>query len=142
MSPAPKVARDVTQIKRAAPLQQKRAECVWNSDSKDALISYGTQVKVNPEVNCVGTEECTESIAIAYESSVSQSFGTETSISADFWKIMSASVSFSYTHETSESKSVTLTYTSSRPAGSKGYITFQPKYECKLHSPIIWLGTG
>jgi hypothetical protein len=138
MSPAVKVVRDVTGIKRAAPLQQKRADCTWSSEGKESLTSYGTQTRVTPEVDC-GELECTDAITFTYETSTSTTFGVETSVSADFFKIMSASVSFSTDFSQSESRSVSMQYTGSRPAGSTGYVTFSQKYECKSTVYILCL---
>jgi hypothetical protein len=138
MSSAPKAIRNVADIKRAAPLQQKRAECAWNSEGKKAILTYGEQFRVGGDIVC-GKEPCSQEIKFSFESSVSNTFGTETSVSADFWKIMSASVSFSYEHTETESKTTELTYTGGVPANANGFLTFQPRLECMLKVPLQYL---
>ena len=125
--------RDVTQIKRSSPFAEKRAACTYESVDKTAIITYGEQRRVSPVVNC-GAVDCTDSIAISFTQTFSTSFSITTELGATILEVISASVSMSTTWTQETSTTVETAYEGSRPAGSSGYITFQPRLECTYDS--------
>ena len=130
--------RDVTAVKRTAPLDSKRLDrrdCTWSSEGKTSAITYGPQVRFGPVYTCApGTEACSQSVAITYTSSVSNSFGATVSAGVSLFQIISSSVEFTTTYTEEQSTAHSWTHDLSIPAGQKAFLTFRPKIECK-HGP-------
>ncbi|KAF2201914.1 hypothetical protein GQ43DRAFT_17407 [Delitschia confertaspora ATCC 74209] len=126
--------RDVTQIKRSPPFSRpfKRDDCAFkpSNGETNAVITYGQQVRVTSLLDCQSTTECTDGVSFSYSQSTTNTFGVSTELGGSLFEILSASISFSYEHSETEEKSYETTYSGTRPAGSKGYITFTPKMEC------------
>lgn len=138
-------ARDVTAVKRAAPLarvgaknlkhdniakrQQEVDGCTFNPDGAIYPISV-TPVQIVPVSLCTNEDGCevtgTQSMSFSY----SQTWEVGAEIGATILEVVQASVSFSYSEEYGEETSTEVSYAVNIPNGQRGYIAFTPLYEC------------
>lgn len=128
------VVRDVTAVKRASPFHRlHKRDCGFelSGDDKSTTVKYGDQRKITNEVICEADVDCTDGVEISYSESVTNTFGVEASLGGELFKALSLSVSFTYEYSIEKGTEFTGKYDGARPKGSRGYITFTPKIECK-----------
>jgi hypothetical protein len=128
--PAPAAPRDVTAVKKSNIFQTRQEECVWNSPGVRRGVG-ATQILTN-SLSCPATnaESCPNDVTVSLSVSSTNTFGVSTEVSASFFEIVSASVSFSYEYSYTEETSYSTTYGVNISPGSSGYLTFTPELEC------------
>lgn len=89
-------------------------------------LSRGAQQIISETISCPagGVEAaCTFTETTSVTTGTTTSFGVTTEAGVDFFKILTASVSFSTEYTYEESKSVSEAYTITVPAGQTGVMT-------------------
>lgn len=127
-------ARDVTAIKRTWPLERanNKRDCTFSGSGK-ALTTFAAPVKAGgSDVTCPGNSECTNEVKVSYTASSTNAFGVSAEVGDSLFEVVSISVSFSYEHSEAVGTGYEHTYSTSRPAGSSGYITFAQRLECEF----------
>lgn len=131
--PAP--ARDVTLVKRSAPLisrlSTRQDECTFEPDG-NPYNSRGAQQPLGNTQTCLATanQDCEFQYSRGYTRGSSQTFGASAEASVSLFEIISASVSFSYDYTYEESRNVVYTHTQKVPPGVTGYATYTELLEC------------
>jgi len=136
---------DPVAIKRKAPLELlgRSDECKWNGldDSEEPYLKQLGQYRVGPFTPCETEGGCDgREITLSYSSTVSETFGMESGVSATLFEVVSVSMSFSYSEETAEEKGYEFTYKYSVPEGARGYVAWNPLGECTSRSLTKYLG--
>jgi len=136
------VTRDVTQVKRAAPMERRveaRDDCAFTKTDSKIKTLYGPQEKASAQMDCPPDSEF--GCPLTGDASAGVTIGTSTSLSVSTgftggFLGIGASVGIDTTTSQEWSSSTTFgrSYSLSVAAGTKAYLTFMPRYKCKSAS--------
>ena len=125
-------ASEVVDHKKAAPLQ-KRADCRFETAEDDTLTTYGEQVRISPEIACRGSD-CQLTRSTTYTLPNTNTFGIPSDTDVDLFGIVSANISFRSVNVGTVGHTVQETLSQKVLAGTMGFVSLKPKYECELLS--------
>ncbi|KAI0532630.1 hypothetical protein GGR58DRAFT_522642 [Xylaria digitata] len=125
--------RDVVEVKRAPLLERvygRDDSCKFVLDEK-SYTTYGKAEQISEEVPCpIDQTTCGKTYTYSKGYEVTNGFNVEVSVSAEFFGVVSTSVSSGYEHSETNSESFSSTTMIAPQNGHSGYIIFIPLYVC------------
>ncbi|KAI1120390.1 hypothetical protein F5Y10DRAFT_289819 [Nemania abortiva] len=125
--------RDVAEVKRAPLLErvyERDGTCKFVLDEK-SYTTYGKAQQISEVVPCpIDQTTCGKTYTYTKGYEVTDGWNVEVSVSAEFFGVVSTSVSSGYEHSETESESFSTTTMIAPQNGHSGYIIFIPLYAC------------